>query len=266
VSRTFRAHHRDPNVDERALTFFQEMGYAVVEGMLDPSELRAVRQVVADLAAEELRKGTAHLYATNMQRVWTLLAKHPIFQGLMTSPQLLGWMERLFDRATPHQKYFLSSLQANLLKPGAPRLKLHVDTPVPEPLPPWIIKANSVWLLDEFTENNGSTEVIPGSHLRTRKPRPEQIEDAEGIIKVIAPAGSVVYMHGALWHRSGANNSHAERIVLLGSFAASYAREIASEEDTVRCLPPEVLNQMGDEVKKLIGYYHGMKPGGDLYQ
>jgi ectoine hydroxylase-related dioxygenase (phytanoyl-CoA dioxygenase family) len=133
---------------------------------------------------------------------------------------------------------------------------------VPEPLPPWIIKANSIWLLDEFTETNGSTEVIPGSHLRTRKPRRDDPADDDGIIKVIAPSRSVVMTHGAIWHRSGANLSSAERVVLLGSFAASYAREIASEEDIVRCLDPKSLGAMSKELKNLIGYYHGLKPGG----
>ena len=38
--------------------------------------------------------------------------------------------------------------------------KLHIDTQIPDPLPPWPIKANSIWMIDDFTEQNGSTEVI----------------------------------------------------------------------------------------------------------
>lgn len=258
----FKAHRKDPVVALEALAFFHENGYAVIEGMLTSAEVKQVKTVVMELAARETSDGSAHNYGHNMQRVWNLLDKNVAFHDLITSPQLLAWMERLFDRPTPHQKYFLSSLQANLIKPGAPKIQLHIDTPVPEPLPPWIIKANSIWLLDEFTETNGGTEVIPGSHLRTRKPRRDDPADDAGIIKVIAPAGSVIMTHGAIWHRSGANLSNAERVVLLGSFAASYVREIASEEDIVRCLDLKSIGAVSEDLKNLIGYYHGLKPGG----
>ena len=43
--------------------------------------------------------------------------------------------------------------------------------------------------------------------------------------------GSVLFTHGNLWHRAGTDNSEAPRIGLLCSFAASYMKEIASEED-----------------------------------
>ncbi len=80
-------------------------------------------------------------------------------------------MEWIFDRKTPHQKYFLSSFHANILGPGCPKQKLHIDTPVPEPLPDWPIKANSIWMLDDFTILNGATEVVPKSHKLKFKPK-----------------------------------------------------------------------------------------------
>ena len=44
------------------------------------------------------------------------------------------------------------------------KAKIHIDTPCPEPLPEWPIKANSIWMLDDFNILNGSTEVLPKSH------------------------------------------------------------------------------------------------------
>lgn len=259
---SFKAHRSQEHVSDEAVDSFWRDGYVVIEGMLNPGEIQCARTAVKNLAEDEVRRGTAHIYGPHMQRVWNLLDKHEQFQNLMTSPHLLAWMERLFDRPTTHQKFFLSSIQANVIGPGAPPLKLHIDTPVPEPLPPWMIKSNTIWLLDDFTASNGSTEVIAGSHKRDRKPDPERVEDEAGLEKVIAPAGSMVIIHGAIWHRSGANLENKERIVLLGSFAASYAREIASEEDIVRCVRPDVLATMSEKCKAIIGFHHGMKPGG----
>lgn len=257
----FRAHHSESFVAPHALDRFQRDGYAVVEGVMNRSEIEETRSVVMRLAGEELNSGRAHIYGEHLQRVWNLLDKHRLFQELIVSPYILAWMDALFARPTPHQLYFLSSFQSNIVKPGGAAQKLHIDTPVPEPLPPWIIKANTIWLLDDFTEDNGSTEVIAGTHRNPRKPRPDDPADEVGMHKIIAPAGSVIFTHGSLWHRSGSNRSSQDRVVLLGSFAASYVREIASEEDIVRCLGHESLAMASERLKTVIGYHHGKKPG-----
>lgn len=258
----FRAHHSEPSVAPDALESFQRDGYAVVQGVLTEHEVELTRSVVMRLAREEVTSGTAYVYGEHVQRVWNLLNKDPVFQELIVAPYILAWMDALFARPTPHQLYFLSSFQSNIVMPGSTAQKLHIDTPVPEPLPPWIIKANTIWLLDDFTELNGSTEVIAGTHRCPRKPRPGDPADEAGIQRVIAPAGSLIITHGALWHRAGSNRSAQDRVVLLGSFAASFAREIASEEDIVRCLGPETISRATEQLKVVIGHYHGKKRGG----
>ena len=72
---------------------------------------------------------------------------------------------------------------------------------LPEPLPEWPIKANSIWMLDDFTILNGSTEVVPRSHKLKFKPKKKD-NNIKKIIKCIGSAGSVIITHGALWHRS----------------------------------------------------------------
>jgi ectoine hydroxylase-related dioxygenase (phytanoyl-CoA dioxygenase family) len=172
-------------------------------------------------------------------------------------------MNKIFDRDTKHQKFFLSSFQSTNVQPGATAQVLHIDTPVPDPLPLWEIKANSIWLLDDFTDSNGSTEVIPGSHKFGRRPVNSNLEDHKGLQKIIAPAGSLIIFSGYLWHRAGQNNSTANRRALLGSFASSAFREISSEEDIVRksLLNPKF--QIKSACWDLIGGNHGIKVGID---
>ena len=67
--------------------------------------------------------------------------------------------------------------------------------------------------------------------------------------------------HGALWHRAGANKSDKNRIGLLCSFAASYALEIAHEEDHSLVLSKETLAKCSDKVKQIVGVGHGLKDG-----
>ena len=71
------------------------------------------------------------------------------------------------------------------------------------PLPRPLLGVSTIWAYDDFTEDNGATEVVPGSHhwVDGREPSPEEA------VKVIMPAGSVIVFSGNLYHRGGANNS-----------------------------------------------------------
>jgi len=242
---------------------FQKDGFVVVPNVLTRDETARIRKLVLALAAAESSNKGGHLYTGSgrHQRVWNLLNKGEIFREVIQRPIILEAMEWAFDRDTKHQKYFLSSLQANILMAGAEAQQWHLDTPIPEPHPPWIIKANTIWLLDDFTEMNGATEVVPGSHLIPRRPRADDAIIGDKGMKVIAPAGSVIFTHGALWHRSGENRSENSRIVLLGSFAASFAREIANEENILSVVDEQIIAQASDELKRILGVGHGVKPG-----
>ena len=115
-------------------------------------------------------------------------------------------------------------------------------------------------MLDDFNENNGATEVFPGSHKFRFKPKKKDDKNKK-IKKCIGSAGSVIITHGALWHRAGSNNSTKNRLALLGSFAASYAKEIASEEDQSLIIDNFTLKKSSRFLKKILGVGQGIKKG-----
>ncbi|PCH65326.1 MAG: hypothetical protein COC04_02195 [Gammaproteobacteria bacterium] len=241
---------------------FEESGYCVLEDVLTESETKYVRNKVMEIAQYELDMDSAHIYDDHgaAQRIWNLINKDEVFRDLIQLPIILESMDWIFDRDTSHQKYYLSSFQAHILHPGAQKMKLHIDTPFPEPLPEWIVKANTIWVLDEFTNNNGSTEFLSGSHKFRHKPK-EADQSRQDLSVAIAPIGSVLLTHGALWHRGGENRSTSDRTCLLGSFAASYAREIANEENYSLVLDDTVLAQASDNLRAILGPEHGIRPG-----
>ncbi|MBT5877248.1 MAG: hypothetical protein HOH43_27750 [Candidatus Latescibacteria bacterium] len=104
--------------------------------------------------------------------------------------------------------YYLANNAAFMwCQPGASAGGIHADWPlssVPEPFPPWPMLLQTMWMLTDFTEDNGATRVVPGSHLSGRAPR-EGDESAE--ITVTGDSGSVLIWNGALWHRNGPNTS-----------------------------------------------------------
>ncbi len=260
--KSFQVHRADTVLDEAAYQFFCENGYVVLDKFLTIDEVSKAGDLVLELASFEKQSGKSHVYGENLQRVWNLLNKNVFFHELLLSPQIELWMNKIFDRNTIHQKFFLSSFQANILYPGARAQILHIDTPIPEPLPPYAIKANTIFLLDDFTEENGATEIIPGSHRNVKRPSRVPTEDDENaLIKVKKPRGSMIISHGNLWHRSGDNKSSHKRRALLGSFAASYMREIACEDDAARFLTAGMRQIMNPRLYAMIGGNHGVKPG-----
>ena len=68
---------------------------------------------------------------------------------------------------------------------------------------------NILWCVDDFTEANGATLIMPGSHHRNRGYRDGDGE--AGLIPLEAPAGSMIAMDGRLWHSAGRNRTGKPR-------------------------------------------------------
>lgn len=236
-------------------------GYLVKEGFLEESKAIHLRDLVRRVAAAEAEKGEAYFYGNGnkLQRVYNLLNKAPEFaEWFLARAEVFESLQHFFDAGTPHTPFFLSSYQANILNPGAAAQVIHVDSSVPDPLPPWKIRLNINLLLDPFTETNGATLVYPGSHKFLRKPTPAD-DRSEKMQKLVAPAGSLVIWTGHLWHQSGANTDAHSRTALLSCFTASYLREIAVEENYLEVMDRARLENLPFELKTVLGYYHGRK-------
>lgn len=257
--------------NNEAFDFFEQEGYVIVKLDIDINILKGARNTIQKIAKIEENSGDACFYENRnkqegnisttkkkLQRIWNILNKDKIFHNFPLCNNHINALNKIFSRKTSHSLYSISSFQANILYPGAEKQKIHLDTPVPEPLPSWPLKVNTINLLDDFTEFNGATMIAPRSHKLRIKPKPGT-KDEKKLKKVIAPFGSFIITHGGLWHSSGKNISDVERIVILGSYAASYAREIAYEENHLQIKNESMA--FSNYLKELLGYDIEPKPG-----
>ena len=105
-----------------------------------------------------------------------------------------------------------------------------------------------IWAIDEFTETNGATEFVPGSHVWAdghRAPTPDAIK------KAVMPAGSALIMDGLLLHRGGANLSNADRLAITPQYCEPWARQ---QENHILATPPELTATLSPRVRELMGY------------
>ncbi len=111
-----------------------------------------------------------------------------------------------------------------------------------------------MWALTDFTEANGATRVIPGSHRSAESPdllRPYDSIPAE------MPKGSVLVWHGSLWHGGGANHTIDRRMGVAMNYCAGYIRQQENQQlglpiGTVRHFPPRLQELVG------FGVYRGL--------
>jgi ectoine hydroxylase-related dioxygenase (phytanoyl-CoA dioxygenase family) len=241
-------------------------GYCVLRDALPPTILQAVRDRVVEQAEGERVLGIGREEGVdperfiggsgrgegNNGRVWTLVNKGEVFQHLLLQPDVKALVAEVLG--TP---FLLSSIQANLVSPGDKALPSHSDQGyVPRPWPAYSMTASVIWMLDAFTEHNGATTVIPGTHVGS-EPVEEQVAMSRarlfrrGGIPVCGPAGSALVFDGRIVHGTGVNTTDKRRLGILTYFCRPFMRQ---QENFTLSVAPDVLPTLPAEVKALLGF------------
>ena len=200
----------DPATRER----LDRDGYAPLPGMLTGEQLARARTRVAELAAAEGDAAGQEVHQeAGTDRLADLVNKDPVFEVCFTDPRLLACVAHVLG------DFKLSSLNCRAALPGAGLQARHAEGGPAGPGPYQV--CNSIWLLDDFTEENGATRVVPGSHRRTVRvgdelpdplaPHPEQVT-------LTAPAGTVIVFNSHLWHGGSRNGTDRPRRALHSYF------------------------------------------------
>jgi len=192
-------------------------------------------------------------------RVYNLLALGELYAQVPVHPVVLPLMHHLLGTGC-----LVSSLSAITIHPNEIAQPIHADDQViPIPKPHKAVTANSMWAITDFTEANGATRVIPGSHLADHSPAYGQHYDS---ICAEMPAGSILVWDGGLWHGGGANATGARRRGLAMNYCAGFIRQQENQQlgiplDVVRTFSPALRELCGFGVYKgLIGHIDRQSP------
>ncbi|MBT8151105.1 MAG: phytanoyl-CoA dioxygenase family protein, partial [Gammaproteobacteria bacterium] len=143
---------------------FDREGYIIFESVLSAAELQRYRDALAPWLEKNLRgRNNFEGYRTN--RVYAMLAKDPVFADMAAHPLALAFAEA--DLGT---SCLLSAMLAINLLPGETVQPWHFDDgniDIPTPRPSYGVSA--FWALDDTSEENGATEIVPGSHLLSQE-------------------------------------------------------------------------------------------------
>jgi len=233
----------------------QDHGYCLLECPLPPDEFKALRERLLTVAEQERADGSAFLYDGGNQRVFSLLNKGEEFEELVQEPKVCAVMEELLGF-----NFLLSSTHANVAGPGGASMYVHADqTFAPTPWPPYPFVANSMWMLDDFTPENGATRLVPGSHKLARQPDYVAGEGNVETVPACAPAGTVMIFDCRLWHQTGANVTRDQRRHgILNYYCRGYLRQ---QQNFFSSLQPEVLKRATPLMRRLLGWENYLSLG-----
>jgi len=220
-------------------------GYTIIENAFDAE----VGDALIDGLLSLERAGQAGYAATTFEgtrtvRVYNLLARGEVFRQVPLNGSVLPVAEAALDR-----ELLLSSLSAITLGPGQEAQPMHEDTqqiPLQRPHPP--ISVNAMWALSPFTEENGATRIVPGSHLREDSPVYGGEYDT---VAATMPAGSVMLFDSRLWHAGGENKTDARRYAISCYYCAGWVRQ---QENLQLGLPQDLVKEFPRRLQELCGY------------
>jgi ectoine hydroxylase-related dioxygenase (phytanoyl-CoA dioxygenase family) len=220
-----------------------EQGFMLLHGALDADRLATVRARLVAQAETERAEGWAATYDTASQGVLNLLNKGEVFAELAECAPVVDLIGHILG-----VEPLLSSLTANIVGPGTKAQFLHGDQAIMPAPWPYATVANVAWILDDFTQDNGATVVVPGSHLHGEGPDYTNLPKAD---PVLAPAGTAMVFDGRLWHGAGENRSTQRRHAIFAYYCAPYMRQ---QENMFLSLDRAVVERASPRLKSLLGY------------
>jgi ectoine hydroxylase-related dioxygenase (phytanoyl-CoA dioxygenase family) len=228
----------------------RESGCVVVERLAPVDLMDRIEEELAPYLAATA-PGADEFAGLNTRRTGSLLARSRSFTELAAHATVLATLDRVLgDHATSYQLHLTQIIEIGA---GEPAQLVHRDQ--------WAfdffafpagfeVECHTMWAMSDFTEANGATRVIPGSHRWPDKLRPT----LEETIPAEMPKGSVLFYVGSLYHGGGPNRSDAARRGVNVGYTLSWLRQ---EENQYLACPPEVARELPEEVARLAGYRRG---------
>lgn len=238
-------------------------GYLVFPSVLSVQEVQDLRRALAPHLAANIA-GRNDFEGVRTNRVYAMLAKSPLFAQLAIHPLPLAFAEAELGR-----ECLLSACLAINIQPGETVQPWHYDDGHYRlPRPRAALGVSAFWTIDETTEENGATEILPGSHLWPEQTLPGasnptsfttrefagQTHDPGAradAVKAVMPAGSLMLAKSTLWHRGGANRSDKPRLIITPQYCVGWARQL---ENMLLAVPPHIAATLPERARELIGY------------
>lgn len=228
-------------------------GCVVIEGLLSPEEINGLQNNITE-DFEKLPDCKGDFYGHETKRMGALFTKLKLFQKMAVLTPIIEVMDNFLLKAC--SDYQVNLTQAISIGPKEIKQIMHQD----DPMYPFLhsdheAMINCMWAIDDFTEENGATVLVPGSHLW---PRTQSLNlsfenlPPEIITQGVMKKGSVLIYLGSLYHSGGENKTNERRCGAVISYCLGWLRQA---ENSYLAYSPEEVKDMPERLKRLLGYF-----------
>jgi ectoine hydroxylase-related dioxygenase (phytanoyl-CoA dioxygenase family) len=223
-------------------------GYVVLDACMGPDLLPALRARILELFEQEGdRAGSEFKTEEHARRLANLVNKGEVFRRAILLPPVIERVRHVLGDDCK-----LSSLNARSADPnsevGQP---LHVDMgAIPDEKGYWV--CNTVWMLDDFTHDNGPTRMVPGSHKWGTRPQdvlPDPLAPHPQEVLLTGKAGSIAVMNAHMWHGGTANRTAAPRLAMHGFYCR---RDKPQQQYQKQLLDPAVQASLSPDLRRIL--------------
>ncbi len=222
--------------------------------MFTAEQAAAFRRRLEQLAAEEGEEAGKEAHQEKgVVRLADLINKDALFEYCFTHPRLLAAARRVLGPS-----FRVDSLNARFALPGDGHQALHADWGSADAAE-WAqvmegryFGMNSLWLLDDFTPENGATRIVPGTHRSGRVPQdemPDPLAPHAREVVLQAPAGTVIAFNSHCWHGGTLNRSADLRRVMHMAYVPLSRKQLTDQR---RYLRPETSRRLTPQMKCLL--------------
>ncbi len=194
----------------------REQGYCVIRGVIPEDKISVVRDDIIEAADKfGIRKPNNTYLATTINHTQS-------FAPYVADPKIMAIVESFFG---PHARVSSTTTQIN--EPKNEHGHWHADWPftlgyISKPVPDLVMHLSTLFMLADFTRENGGTLMRPGSHKWGTNPSYDNepiYDDYPDQIQAEGSAGSVLIMDSRLWHAIALNHTNERRVALVVRYA-----------------------------------------------
>ena len=222
-------------------------GFLPLVDILTPQQVAAMGARLDELVALEGEQAGKEVHQeVGTDRLSDLVNKDSMFEVCFTHPRVLAAIAHVLGG-----EFKLSSLNSRAALPGQGLQALHADWGNAV-VPGDYYVCNSIWLLDDFTEENGATRVVPGTHQSGKMPREVMDNPADphpDEVLLTAPAGTVVIFNSHTWHGGTLNRSTKRRRAMHSYFCR---RDQTQQLDQRQYIRPETYARLSEAARYIL--------------
>lgn len=186
----------------------------------------------------------------NTLRVSAILAKSRTAAELIGDQSLLKIVDEILLQFC--DAYQIGSTTGIEIFPSESAQELHRDDSIyPMRIQGVEWQLSIMWALNDFTVENGATQVVPGSH----RWHSERTATSDEILQMDMPAGSALIYLGTTLHGGGENRSDHPRMGLVNTYSLGWLRQEVNQYLTI---PRDVIESYPEHIQRVMGFQvHG---------